>query len=151
VHILYYQRQGLWLRRVHDQVPQEGKGADLPRLWTEPLQTLQCHREVQQVEQQGHILFGGDATCVELVLDRRRLDYGRVAFSKPTDLPQDVAHRQVRSRLAIRQALPHHYSHLLARQTAAEFRHQPGLAQVRLAYQADHLALPRTYCRQAVV
>ena len=38
MHILHHQHQGLLLRRVHDQVPQERKGADLPRLWTELVQ-----------------------------------------------------------------------------------------------------------------
>ena len=151
VHILHHQHQGLRLRRVHDQVPQERKGAALPRLGTEPCQTLRRHGEVQQVEQQGDVLLGGDATRVEPVLDRRHVHRGRVALSEPADLPQDVAHRQVRGRLAVGQTLSHHHGHRLARQTAAEFRHHPGLAHARLAHQAHHLALPRTHGRQAVV
>ena len=88
---------------------------------------------------------------MESVLDRRHVHRGRVALGEPADLPQDVAHRQVRGRLAVRQTLSHHHGHSLARETAAEFRHQSRLAHTRLAHQTDHLALPRTHGRQAVV
>jgi hypothetical protein len=53
------------------------------------------------VEQQGDILLGSRATRVESVLDRRRLDCSCVALGEPAELPQDVAHRQVRGRLAV--------------------------------------------------
>jgi hypothetical protein len=81
VHILHHQHQGLRLRRVHAQVPQERQGPDLPRLWTEPCQAFRRHGEVQQVEQQGHVLLGGDTTRVELAL---------VQFPRGQDCPSGM-------------------------------------------------------------
>jgi hypothetical protein len=101
-----HQDEGLLLGSVEDKVPQERKGPGLPRLRAELLQALQRCREVQELEQQGHVVLRSDPPGVQSLLDGGRGPGRLVALHQPTHLPQEVAHWQVRGGLAVRQGIP---------------------------------------------
>jgi len=74
VQVFHHQDQGLLLRGVQNQVPQQRKGPGAPRLGTAPHQVLRGHREVQELQHQGHVVRRGNPTCMQPVLDGGGVD-----------------------------------------------------------------------------
>ena len=72
-------------------------------------------------------------------LGRERL--GAVCVSDPTQVPQQVQHRQIGSDVPVRQTMPFHIRHGLACQVLDEFIQEPGLSHARLPHDPDHVAL----------
>jgi hypothetical protein len=123
----------------------------LSRLWAQPRQALRCHREVQQLQQQGHVVLRRHATGVQSLLHGGRVRRRLVSLHQPAYLPQEVGYRQVGSGLAIRQTLSRIHAHLVPRQLAAELRHEPGLAYARRTDHSHHLTLTHHRLRQVLL
>lgn len=141
MHVLHRQDERLALRLVADKLPQEGEGPSVPRLWTELRQPLRGHRQVEELEQDGHVLLCHASQCCQPVPHGRRARHHRFPLGDGTDLLEELAHGQVWRHLAVCQTLPAIPRHLVRWHTAAKFGEQPRLACPRISHQTDRLAV----------
>jgi hypothetical protein len=93
VQVLHHQDKGLSLRCVQNQVPQEGKGPALPRLWTQLSQALWGYREGQQLQHEGHVVLRRYATLLQPQPDGGRVLHHLSSLRQSAYLPYEIAHR----------------------------------------------------------
>jgi hypothetical protein len=107
VQVLHHQDQGLLLRHVQDQVPEERERPGLPHLRAEPCESLRRPWEVQELAHQDHHLLPDTAAFLQASTDGGGHGVARVPFCDPAELAQHVEQRAVRGHLAVRPTVPH--------------------------------------------
>ena len=141
MQILHSQHERTLTTALDAQLLQRRKGPGLERLWAEASQPFGILGYPQKVQQIWRIVVEVPPGILKTPVDLGRERRGVVGVSDPTQMPQQVQHRQIGSDVPVRQTMPFHIRHGLACQGLDEFIQEPGLSHARLPHDPDHMPL----------